>query len=85
MDLVPVRNTETVQDILIFGRLFWKTDSPFVPRSSQKKCLQKRKIGGIFTADGSRIGRCSGIAIYYHNGGDDCHFLPFGDDCFLCV
>ena len=28
-------------------------------------------------ADGSRIERCSGIAIYYHNGGDDCHFLPF--------
>jgi len=76
VDLVLVRNTGTAQDILIFGRLFWKTDCPFVPRSSQK-LFAKEENGGILMSDGSRIGRCSGIAIYYHNGGDDCHFLPF--------
>ena len=42
-----------------------------------KKNLKKWFGSGIFASDGSRIECHFGIAIYYHNGGDDCHFLPF--------
>jgi len=41
--------------------------------------LQNGRCCGILTAEGLRIERRCGIAIHYHNGGDDCHFLPFSE------
>ena len=39
----------------------------------------------MLAVNGLRIEGRFGITIYYHNGGDDCHFLPFGGGFIPCM